>query len=93
MTPELEAEGYARELSRQIQSFRKILACKKKDKVETSIIVDDEFKKVLEKQKKFIKERTNSKKLEFVTTGKERFKNRTDFKIKDKKGFVNIHKV
>jgi len=93
MTPELEAEGYARELSRQIQSFRKNLGLQKKDKVETSIIVDDEFKKVLEKQKKFIKERTNSKKLEFVTTGKERFKNKTDLKIKDKKGWIAIVKL
>ena len=93
MTPELEAEGYARELSRQIQSFRKKLGLEKKDKVATYVIVDDEFKNILEKQKKFIKERTNSKKLEFVTTGKERFKNKTDFKIKDKKGWISIVKL
>ncbi len=92
MTPELEAEGYARELSRQIQSFRKNLGLQKKDRVETFVIVDDEFKNILEKQKKFIKERTNSKKLGFVTTGKERFKNKTDFRIKEKKGCIAIVK-
>ena len=90
MTPELEAEGYAREMSRKVQAFRKQLGLQKKDKVETCIIVDEEFKKILEKQKKFIKDRTNSKKLEIVTTGKERFKNKTDFKIKDKRGWIGV---
>ena len=90
VTPELEAEGYVREMSRKVQAFRKQLGLQKKDKVETCIIVDEEFKKILEKQKKFIKDRTNSKKLEIVTTGKERFKNKTDFKIKDKRGWVGV---
>ncbi len=90
MTPELESEGYARELSRQIQSFRKQLKLKKENKVETYIITDDKFKKILESQKSLLKERTNSKKLEFVTTGKERFKNIIQFTIKDKKGEIAI---
>ena len=34
LTPELEFEGYAREMSRQIQAFRKKLGLKKKDKVD-----------------------------------------------------------
>jgi len=97
LTPELEAEGYAREISRQIQDFRKRLGLKKQDKVETWIIVDSEkFKKILETQKTFIKERTNSKKLNIllqdVTTAKEKFKNKTNFKIKDKKGEIAIKK-
>ena len=47
-----------------------------------------------------IKDRTNSKKLEIVTTTKtnssvssqvkERFKNKTEFKIKDKRGDIAI---
>jgi len=44
----------------------------------------------LESQKSLLKERTNSKKLEFVTTGKERFKNIIQFTIKDKKGEIAI---
>ena len=90
LTPELEAEGYSREMSRQVQAFRKKLGLQKKDKVETFIIVDDELKNILEKQKKFIKERTNSRKLEIVTTDKQRFKNKTDFKIKDKRGWIGV---
>ncbi|MBU3907253.1 MAG: isoleucine--tRNA ligase [Nanoarchaeota archaeon] len=89
-TPELEAEGYARELSRQVQAFRKKLGLKKTDAVELFIITDEEFKETLEKQKKFIKDRTNSKKLEIVITAKERFKNSIDFEIKSKRGCIAI---
>ncbi len=90
LTPELEAEGYAREMSRQIQAFRKKLGLQKKDMVETLIFTGDKLKDILEKQKNFIKKRTNSKKLEIVTTKKERFKNKIDFKIKDKRGEIVI---
>lgn len=90
MTSELESEGYARELSRQVQDFRKKLGLKKENRVETYIITDDKFKRILEPQMNFLKERTNSKKLEFVTTGKERFKNIIRFTIKDKKGDIAV---
>jgi isoleucyl-tRNA synthetase len=93
LTSELEAEGYAREMSRQIQAFRKNLGLKKKDKIELFILTDKEFKNILETQTKFIEERTNSKELKFlenVTTDKERFKNINDFKIKDKRGRIGI---
>jgi len=92
ITPELEAEGYAREISRQIQSFRKKLGLQKKDIIELYIITDDPFKNVLEKETGFIQERTNSRKLEFVTTGKERFKNKIEFKIRDKRGWIAINR-
>lgn len=93
MTPELEAEGYARQVSRQIQAFRKKLGLNKKDKVKVQIVVDKNFKEILEIHKNFIKERTNSKILEIVTTAKERFKNKIDFRIKDKKGVIKIDKL
>jgi len=89
-TPELEAEGYSREVSRQIQAFRKTLGLNKVDMVETILIVDKELKEILEPQTTFIKERTNSKNLKVVTTTKERFKNKIDFRIKDKKGEIAI---
>lgn len=90
ITPELEAEGYAREVSRQVQSFRRKLGLNKIDLVETTIIVNEAFKKLLDQQKTFLKERTNSKKIEIVTTTKERFKNKIDFMVKDKKGEIGI---
>lgn len=90
ITPELEEEGYAREISRQVQAFRKTLGLNKKDKIKLMIISDEEMKKTFEKQKNFIKDRTNSKNVEIVTTGKEKFKNTTEFKIKDKRGEIVI---
>jgi len=96
ITPELESEGYAREMSRAVQAFRKELGLVKEDEIELSIFCDEEFKKILEGMKKMIIERTNSKKLEFfdanVTTDKERFKKNIEFKIKDKRGRIAINK-
>ena len=94
-TPGLEAEGYARELSRQVQDFRKKLGLQKKNMIELSIITNENFKNILEGQKNFIKERTNSKKIEIITDGKiktkERFKNKTNFSIKDKRGEIAVN--
>jgi len=101
ITPELEAEGYARELSRKVQAFRKKLGLEKKDKINLIILVNEEFKKVLEKNKDFIKERTNSVNLEIITNiagtkdknkVKEKFKNKILFNIKDKRGEIIITK-
>ncbi len=90
ITPELEAEGYAREISRKIQEFRKRLGLVKENKIETYIIVDKKFKELLEKNKEFIKRRTNSEKLEIGPENKERFKNKTEFNIKNKKGVIAV---
>ena len=90
LTPELEAEGYGREISRQIQAFRRKLGLQKTDLVELLIITEKEFGKILDSQKNSIMERTNSKKLEIVTTNKETFKNKIDFKIKEKRGQIVV---
>jgi isoleucyl-tRNA synthetase len=96
ITPELEAEGYAREMARQIQAFRKELGMKKEDEIELAVFCDRELKGMLEKFRKFLTERTNSKRFEIfsenVTTVKERFKKNTEFKIKDKRGKIAIIK-
>ncbi|HLC86689.1 MAG TPA: isoleucine--tRNA ligase [Candidatus Nanoarchaeia archaeon] len=90
LNPELEAEGYAREISRQIQAFRKTLGLEKQDKIELAIFCDDNFAKILQTQEDFLKERTNSKILKFNKQKKETFKNKTDFKIKDNRGEIGI---
>jgi isoleucyl-tRNA synthetase len=93
ITPELEEEGYAREMSRQIQSYRKDLGLKKENKIEIFIVADKDLKKFLESQKEFILSRTNSKEMkiyENVTTDEERFKKNIEFKIKDKRGKIAI---
>lgn len=88
ITPELESEGYARELSRLIQSFRKELGLNKKDEIELCLIIDGDFEKIISGKLDFIKERTNSKRV--VIGERENFKKRFDFKIKEKRGMIGI---
>lgn len=90
MTPNLEAEGYARNIIRSIQAFRKKLGLQPKDKVKTVIICDKKLKAMLDKHKNTVADKTNSKKLEVITETKETFKNRIDFKVKDSKGDIGI---
>ena len=90
MTPELEAEGYARNMIRNIQAFRKKLGLKQGDMVETIVIADDKLKEMLEKHRDLVAEKTNSKSLNVVTETKETFKNKTDFKVKDREGEIVI---
>ena len=94
LTSELEAEGYARELSRNIQEFRKNIGLNKKDFVKLGIVADKEFANIVEKHRKSIEEKTNSSSIKFfienVTTNKERFKKTISFKIKDKKGVIGL---
>ncbi len=82
-TPELEAEGYAREISRKIQDARKKAGLVKRDKIKLNLIVEDNFKKIIEKQLVFIKERTNSKQV-LINGDEKGYKNKFEGKIKDK---------
>jgi len=94
LTPELEAEGYAREMSRQIQAFRKKLRLEKNNKINLIIETNQILVDILKKQELFLKQRTNTKNLKFVTTeeevGREKFKNKTNFEIRDKRGMIWI---
>jgi isoleucyl-tRNA synthetase len=91
VTPELESEGYARELVRQIQDFRKKLGLNKKESIEIYIASTDGIKEIIQDKIEFIKGRTNSKKVDFVATlQKEKFKNTVEFNIKDKRGNIGV---
>jgi len=66
LTPELEAEGFAREIVRRIQSMRKELNLNVEDKISTEIKVDSERKKMLQQWESYIKEETRSKKISYA---------------------------
>jgi len=66
ITPELEAEGFAREIVRRIQSMRKELDLNVEDKISTEIKVDLEQKKALKQWEDYIKKETRSKKITYV---------------------------
>ncbi len=86
ITPELEAEGFAREIARRVQAERKNMGLKKENPIELYINADSEMAKKLKNQLEFIRERTNSKKIEF-TDDKNGF---AEFKIKNHEFGIKI---
>ena len=95
MTPELEAEGYAREISRKVQALRKEKCLIKENLIELVIFISDEkLKNLLESQKPMIADRTNSKKIE-ITSKKSSKKYEAELidKIKDKEVAIYFNKV
>jgi len=90
-TPELEAEGFAREISRKIQAERKNAGLTKKDKIILNINVEDsdllqriDFKSVSEK--------VNAKSYS-LESQKEKFDYHSEFRVKDKKFKIFFNKV
>ena len=66
LTPELEAEGFSREIARRVQSERKNRGMEKSDSIELKLLVDSELKELIETHLEFVKERTGSKSLSVV---------------------------
>jgi isoleucyl-tRNA synthetase len=66
MTPELEAEGLARELIRRIQSMRKEMNLDVEDRIATEIALDPKKRTALQGWKDHIKQETRSKTVSFV---------------------------
>jgi isoleucyl-tRNA synthetase len=65
LNPDLESEGFAREIVRRIQSMRKELDLDVEDKITTEIKVDEEKKTFLVKWQDYIKGETRSNKISF----------------------------
>jgi len=90
LTPELETEGYARELSRFIQSQRKKAGLIKKDLIELEII--SELNEKFEMQKQFIEQRVNAKTISFEQT-KKKFKHSSKGSIKGRAFEIRFNKI
>jgi len=88
LTPELEAEGYMRELSRKVQAFRKKIGLEKVDRISLKIYSPD-MKDILSSQLEQLKTRTGSNKIEF--TEELNSDSKEEFKIKDKYGSFSIN--
>ena len=63
----LEAEGYAREISRKVQALRKKSGLVKADKIKLGIFVEENLKKLIESQMNFLKERVNAVELKMIS--------------------------
>lgn len=90
ITPELEAEGFARELSRKIQAARKKAELIKSDTIELEI--SSEFDDKLESQLNFIKERVGAKTISLEKSKKE-FNHSEEGKVKNKSFFIQFNKL
>ncbi|MBM3247467.1 isoleucine--tRNA ligase [Candidatus Pacearchaeota archaeon] len=84
ITPELEAEGFAREVSRKVQALRKEAGLVKTQVIELFISCNSELEKMLLTQADMIKDRTNSKKITIGASFSGKIKFCTKDKIKDK---------
>ena len=66
LTPELIAEGFAREIIRRIQSMRKELDLDVEDKISAELKVDKDKMTALKQWESYIKGETRSKKINYV---------------------------
>ena len=93
LTKELEAEGYAREISRKVQAARKNAGLVKTDFIKLEIEIDKEFGKLIETTKNIIKERTNAVEVNISSKKSNNYKNKVEDKIKDEKIVIYFEKV
>jgi isoleucyl-tRNA synthetase len=83
LTPELEAEGYAREFARKIQAARKKEGLQKGEMVKMKVSCNQDLMIILEKNIDFIKDRTNASEINFLDEKNNSFD--CEEVIKDKK--------
>jgi len=89
MTPELESEGYAREVSRKVQAARKNASLVKEDRIKLSV-VSDELKNMLEGHKTFIMKRVGAEEMDFE---EGKYKINEEAKIKGKIVKISFSKI
>jgi isoleucyl-tRNA synthetase len=82
LTPELEAEGFSREVTRKIQDSRKKAGLNKEQHIILNLEIDKDAEKMLSKFLKEIQEKTGIKKLEI--NGKKEYSNKFEDKIRQK---------
>ncbi|MEK6859456.1 MAG: isoleucine--tRNA ligase [Nanoarchaeota archaeon] len=95
MTLELEAEGYAREISRKVQAARKNAGFVKNDKIKLAVIADDKIKRFIREFKDFIKERVNARELllDIEKIKESNYKHKSEDKIKGKEIKILFEKI
>jgi isoleucyl-tRNA synthetase len=93
ITPELEAEGYAREISRKVQDARKKAGLIRTDKISLALVVNEEFAKIINKQIDMIKQRTNSSKIIIGEANEKDYSNKSEEKIKEKNLGILLIKI
>lgn len=91
-TPELEGEGFAREMMRRAQQLRKKAGLEKQDRIYLSVICDDDLKEMIEPHAAAIKEKVGALKVE-IGSGVREFENSALEKVKGKEFTITLEKV
>jgi len=81
LTPELEAEGFSREVMRRVQALRKKSGLQKRDKIVLYIKADEELVGMLNKFEEQIKEKVGASKLKIFQLDPSK---KLEFKSKEK---------
>ena len=94
LNPELEAEGYSRELMRRVQSLRKESGLEKKDKIDLLVKADKDLVAMLNKFKDQIVDKVGANTF-IISEGapKDKFSNTSKEKVKGKSFELFINKV
>lgn len=95
LTAELEAEGFAREISRKVQALRKTAGLVKENHINLAVVVSDEnLRNLIETQREMIRERTNAKTISIeAKTPVKKFQTSEKGKIKEKDIAVYFNKL
>ena len=94
LTPELEAEGFSREIMRRVQSLRKDSGLEKKDRIDLFIKADKELKDKLHKFEDQIIEKVGAKTLVISEAEpKENFEKSSKEKVKGREFELFLNKV
>ena len=91
--PELEAEGFAREITRRVQALRKEQGLVRTDSIDLFIKADKELVEILKNWHKQIKEKVGAKKIDIDTSTSESFKVSKKEKVKNKEFEIMFEKV
>ncbi len=90
---ELEAEGFARELTRRVQALRKKAGMVKTDSIELFIKTDREMSEMLKKWEKRVKEKTGAVSIEISQDTSDKYDFESKEKIKGREFVLMINKV
>jgi len=88
-TKELDSEGFSREVTRRIQSFRKDIGLEKKDIIDVIIVADKEIIAMLDSYEEQMKEKVGALKLDMEEKLPKQYQHTRTEKIKDKA--IEIH--
>ncbi|MBD3313654.1 isoleucine--tRNA ligase [Candidatus Woesearchaeota archaeon] len=91
-TPELDAEGFAREVMRHAQQMRKEAGMQKQDSIDLHVQAEDDLAAMLDAWKDAIKEKVGAKKIN-ISSSEEKHAHSKEVKVKSKKMVLGFEKV